>query len=205
MTIWEQLNASASDTVEEVAQSVVQIVSEQEGAFGAGVVWRSDGIILTNAHVALGRQTVRQLEVVLSDNRKFGAKLLAYDKSADLAVLEIEADNLTPITLGDSSALQPGQYLMALGHPWGMVDALTGGVVIGVGANLPESDAREWVATSLKMRPGHSGGALFNAEGELVGINTMIRGPEVSYAVPVNIAKIFMHDALKQLQREQVL
>jgi len=88
---------------------------------------------------------------------------------------------------------------MAAGHPWGVVDALTGGVVIGMGANLPEQfDDREWLALDMKMRPGHSGGPLVNSAGQLVGINTLIRGPEVSFAIPVHVVKAFLKDSLGQ-------
>lgn len=200
MTIWQQINQSLGDVTAQVARSVVQIIGE-EGSIGAGTIWSSDGFILTNAHVALGRRNPRTLSVIMHDNRQLPAKLVAYDKTADLAVLEVDTNDLPSIAIGDSSCLQAGQYLMALGHPWGMIDALTGGVVIGIGDQLPESDGRDWIALDMKMRPGHSGGALFNSDGQLVGINTMIRGPEVSFAVPVNTATQFLKEVFAQYQK----
>ncbi len=199
--IWEQINHSAADVVAQVARSVVQLVSD-EGSVGAGTVWDANGIILTNAHVAIGRRSPRRLEAILADNRRVAASLVAYDEKQDLAALEIHADKLVPIRIGDSSLVKPGDYMMALGHPWGMVDALTAGVVIGRGENLPEMEGREWIALDMKMRPGHSGGALFSASGEMMGVNTLIRGPEVSFAVPVNRARAFMRDVLRANKRE---
>jgi S1-C subfamily serine protease len=201
-SIWEQINHSAADVVAQVGRSVVQLVSD-EGSVGAGTVWHAKGIILTNAHVAVGRRSPRRLEAILADNRRVVASLVAYDEKHDLAALEIHADNLAPIRIGDSSLVKPGDYMMALGHPWGMVDALTAGVVIGQGENLPEMEGREWIALDMKMRPGHSGGALFNTSGELMGVNTLIRGPEVSFAVPVNRARAFMKDVLKADERDR--
>jgi S1-C subfamily serine protease len=199
--IWEQINRSAADVVAQVARSVVQLVSD-EGSVGAGTVWDANGIILTNAHVAIGRRSPRRLEAILADNRRVAASLVAYDEKQDLAALEIHTDKLVPIRIGDSSLVKPGDYMMALGHPWGMVDALTAGVVIGRGENLPEMEGREWIALDMKMRPGHSGGALFSASGEMMGVNTLIRGPEVSFAVPVNRARAFMRDVLRANKRE---
>lgn len=204
MTIWEQINQQAADLVERVARSVVQLQGE-EGSVGAGVIWRDDGLILTNAHVAVGRRKPRDLNVIFYDNQKTTAHLIAYDEERDLAALQVSTQHLTQIERGDSSKVNAGDYMMALGHPWGMIDALTAGVVIGRGENLPEMAGREWIALDMKMRPGHSGGALFNTSGELIGINTLIRGPEVSFAVPVNDAKIFMRDVLKQTDRERVV
>ena len=196
VSVWEQINQGAADVVTKVQQSLVQIVSDM-GSIGAGSVWRSDGLILTNAHVVVGPQAQANLRVVLADGRSFPATILAADSKRDLALLQIDAQELPTIMRGSSSTLQPGQYVMALGHPWGVLDALTGGVVIGTGYNLPEqADGREWIALDLKMRPGHSGGPLFNVQGELVGINTMIRGPQVSFAIPADLATAFVNETL---------
>lgn len=190
--IWQQVNQSAAISVEAVRATLVQIVSE-DGGIGAGTIWHSDGLIVTNAHVVLGRHARRGLRVILPDSAEYPAQILATDQERDLAALAIDARDLPTIAVGKSGDLAPGQWLMAIGHPWGVIDSITAGVVIGTGDKLPEvGDKREWIALDMKMRPGHSGGPLFNGTGEIVGINTMIRGPEVSFAVPVDEVKRFL-------------
>ena len=110
----------------------------------------------------------------------------------------MEASDLPTIDLGESSRVKPGQLVLAMGHPWGVVGAVAAGVVIGVGAHWPEmpSSQRDFVVVSLKLRPGNSGGPLVDVHGRLVGINSMITGPEVGMAVPVHVAKVFLRDAI---------
>lgn len=120
--------------------------------------------------------------------------------------MAIQARDLPTITVGSSANLQVGQWLIAIGHPWGVLDAITAGVVIGTGNNLPElADKRDWIALDMKMRPGHSGGPLFNQAGEIVGINTMIQGPEVSYAVPVDVVTQFLHHTIGSYHPQNVV
>lgn len=191
----QQLNDALAGTVDAVRASLVQIVNGR-GA-GAGTIWHSDGLIVTNAHVVRGRH---HLYAVLPDGRKLPATIIAYDEMLDLAALAVDADGLPTITPGDSRQLQPGQWVMAVGHPWGVLNAVTSGVVIGVGAQLPEvgqmQPGREWIALDLHMRPGHSGGPVVDAAGRLVGINTMITGPDVGFAIPVHVVKAFLKAAL---------
>ncbi len=189
----QQLNAEMATIVEGVWHSMVHIHNGRGGA-GAGTVWHPDGLILTNAHVA-GR---RSLKVTLSDGRTLPARLLAYDATHDLAALAVDAIGLPAIELGDSRQLQPGQWVLALGHPWGVPGAVTAGVVIGVGP-LPEiaTPQRELIHLGLHLRPGHSGGPLVDVRGRLVGINTMMAGPDVGVAVPVHVVKAFLHQALE--------
>jgi serine protease Do len=192
-SLLEQLNNDMADVVAGVRRSLVQVMDGRGGA-GAGTIWHSDGLIVTNAHVVA--RGVRQ--VVLSDGRTLPARVLARDESHDLAALTVEASDLPTIQPGESRALQAGQWVMALGHPWGITDAVTGGVVIGKGADLLElsGTGREWVAVSLHLRPGHSGGPLFDTEGRLVGVNTLMTGPDVGVAVPVDVVKAFLKRAL---------
>ncbi|MEL6308742.1 MAG: trypsin-like peptidase domain-containing protein [Chloroflexota bacterium] len=192
--IWQQINDVAADAVTTVQESLVQIVTENNG-IGAGTIWQADGLVITNAHVVIERgRERRNLEVVLQNGERYPAQILVADEKLDIAALAIPAHDLPTIKIGDSSRLQAGQWLMASGHPWGMLDALTAGIVIGTGDKLPEvgNDRRDWIALDMKMRPGHSGGPLFNHDGEIIGINTMIRGPEVSFAVPVDVVKAFL-------------
>ncbi|MBI5667526.1 MAG: trypsin-like peptidase domain-containing protein [Chloroflexi bacterium] len=191
----QQLNDALANTIDAVRASLVQIVNGR-GA-GAGTIWHADGLIVTNAHVVRGRHG---LNVVLPDGRRLPADVIAYDEALDLAALSVPASGLPTIELGDSRQLKPGQWVMAVGHPWGVLGAVTSGVVIGVGAQLPEvgqvQPGREWLALDLHMRPGHSGGPVVDADGRLVGINTMITGPDVGFAIPVHTVKGFLKAAL---------
>lgn len=188
----QQLNAEMANVVDRVRGSLVQITNGGNGA-GAGTIWHPEGLIITNAHV------VRRpsLNVTLSDGRRLPARVLAYDQNLDLAALRVNARNLPTIELGDSKRLQPGDWVLALGHPWGVTGAATAGVVIAVG--VPPELAplgRELVQVSLHLRPGHSGGPLVDVRGRLVGVNTMMAGPDVGLAVPVHVVKGFLRRAL---------
>lgn len=201
--------------VDQVRRSLVQVSNvsgrgreftmDQPPGSGAGTIWHPDGLILTNAHVV--RQ--RALSVTLADGRVLPARLLAHDRELDLAALAVEAKDLPAIALGESTKLRPGELVLALGHPWGVVGAVTAGVVIGVGVarqagRLLEGGEwqgrrnadREWITASLHVRPGFSGGPLVDAQGRLVGINTIMAGPGVGVAVPVHVAKAFLKEAL---------
>ncbi len=190
----QQLNDEQAALIERIQSSLVQINNGRRG-IGAGVIWQSDGIIVTNAHVIRRRD----LEVTFSDGRTLPARLLAYDQDNDIAALSVDATDLPAIELGDSTQLQPGQLVLALGHPWGITSAATAGVLLGAGARWPEmpGSGREWVAVSLRLRPGNSGGPLVDASGRLLGINTIMTGPEMGMAVPVNVVKKFMRQALR--------
>ncbi len=188
MNILQQLNDDLSSTVETARRGLVEIHNGRGGA-GAGIVWRGDGLIVTNAHV-LSRG---HLKVKLQDGRVFPARVVAHDVEHDVAALAIDANGLAAIPVGDSGSLKPGEWVVALGHPWGVVGAASAGIVIGTGADLPEMPGnREWIAVSLHLRPGHSGGPLVDRHGRVVGINTMINGPDVGVAVPVDVVKQFM-------------
>jgi serine protease Do len=187
-----ELNAQVAGVVEGVQRSLVQIKNGHHGE-GAGTVWHPDGLVLTNAHV-VGR---RHLRVTLPGRDPLPARLLAHSADLDLAALAVEAHDLPTIELGDSRHLRPGDWVLALGHPWGVVGAGTFGVVAGLGKRLPEMprSRREWIAVSLHLRPGYSGGPLVNARGRLVGINTIMAGPDVGLAVPVHVVKAFLRQA----------
>ncbi len=191
----QELNDALANRIDHVHESLVQI-SNGRGA-GAGTIWHSDGLIITNAHVIRGHNN---LNVTLSDGRTFPASVIAADDQLDLAALSINANDLPTIQTGDSHKLKAGQWVMAVGHPWGVQGAVTSGVVIGVGDQLPEmgqmQPGREWIALSLHMRPGHSGGPVVDSEGKLVGINTMITGPDVGFAIPSHVVKAFLKDAI---------
>jgi serine protease Do len=184
----QQLNQEISTIVEKAGRSLVKIGDFRRGA-GAGTILHADGLILTNAHVV----RFNRAEVTLPDGHKLEAKVLAHDPGLDLAALSVSANDLPTLELGDSAALQPGQLVFALGHPWGVPGAVSAGPVINVGLPPENSrSSREFVQAGLQLRPGHSGGPMINAQGQLIGINTMITGPEVGLAVPAHIIKGFL-------------
>ena len=194
-TLLQQLNTEMAHVVGDVRRALVEVRGGERGA-GSGTIWHSDGLILTNAHV------VRRspLTVTLADGRTLPARLLAHDARHDLAALAVDSTGLPTVELGNSRDLQPGQWVIALGHPWGVRGAVTAGVVIGVGREWPDTPRAplggELIAVDLPLRPGNSGGPLVDVRGRLVGINTMITGPTVGLAVPVHAAKAFLHQAL---------
>jgi serine protease Do len=191
MSVLEQLNGALSGIVAEVCRSVVQVRDEARGA-GAGTIWHADGLIVTNAHVARHGP----LKVALYDGRVLPAQLIARDDARDLAALSIDARDLPTIRVGSSRALHAGQWVMSLGHPWGVLNAASGGVVIGSRVpELPDADA-DLVVCDLHLRPGNSGGPLFDAQGRLVGVNTLITSPSVGVAVGVDAVKAFLKGAL---------
>jgi serine protease Do len=191
----EALNERLADVASRVMDSLVQ-VRDAAGGAGAGVILHPQGLILTSAHVIRDRQ----VRIGTRDGREFVARLLARSPARDLALLDVDVGELPAIELGDSRTLAPGAWVMALGHPWGVLGGTTSGVVIGIGQHLPEAPSRgealSWIAVSAHLRPGHSGGPLVDHAGRLVGINTMMAGPDVGLAVPVDDAKGYLQQAL---------
>ncbi len=195
-TTLQEMNTDLAAMAHAAGRSLVQVRAGRHGA-GAGTIWHADGLVLTNAHVV---STSRHLVVELPDGTTLPARLLAYDQANDLAALSVAASGLPTIPLGDSRSLKAGQWVLAIGHPWGVRGAVTGGVVIGTGDYWPETpySGRELIAAALPLRPGNSGGPLLDVEGRLVGINAMITGPHIAYAVPVHVAKAFLRQALTE-------
>ena len=210
-TILQQLSDAMADVSANIHPSLVQLTDDR-GSIGAGTIWHSDGLIITNAHVVIERgrhapsfrghrrmnmRQIRNLSATLADGRKLPVQVIAIDVQHDLAALSIDANDLSTIEIGDSQAVRAGDWVMAMGHPWGVKDSLTAGVVISVGTDLPEMHTgREWLALDLRLRPGHSGGPLVDVNGKIIGINTLITGPEVGFAVPVETVKTFLKDNL---------
>ena len=188
-TLLQQISQGVEQLVVRTRLSLVEVRSGSRG-IRSGAVWHSGGLVLTNAHV-VGNGPVR---VKFGDGIEAPASMLAKDDALDVAALMVEVEGLIPIELGDSSGLLPGQWVLAVGHPWGAKGAATAGIVIGSGADLPLTTPpnREWIAVDLTLRPGHSGGPLVDAEGRLVGICTMMAGPDVGMAVPVHVVKGFL-------------
>lgn len=191
---WHSLDAEMATAVDEVHTSLVQLTNGRRGG-GAGTIWHSDGLILTNAHVVRRRAP----RVTLWDGRDFPSRLLALDEKRDLAALRIDAHNLPTIKPGDSRRLAAGTWVLAVGHPWGVVGAVSAGTIIAVGRPLEWPNfPGELIQTSLWLRPGHSGGPLVDGNGRLLGINTMISGPQVGLAIPFHIVKAFLKENLSR-------
>ncbi|MBI4336914.1 MAG: trypsin-like peptidase domain-containing protein [Chloroflexi bacterium] len=194
----DQLNVELAAVVERMGRSLVQVRNGRRGA-GAGTIWHPDGLVVTNAHVASGSH----LSVVLPNGTSLPARILVSGPDLDLAALMVDATGLPAVAVGDSRKLQPGQWVLAMGHPWGVLGAGATGVVIGVGPDLPgiPQFQHEWVVVDLRLRPGNSGGPLIDGQGRLVGVNTMIVGPNVGMAVPAHVVKAFLRKALLELGR----
>ena len=195
MDLIQQLNGDMSTLVDALYPSLVQIHNGHQG-HGAGTIWHEAGLVITNAHVIAGRGR-GGLYVTLPDGRRLRAKVLARDADRDLAALEIDAGELATIELGNARRLRSGDWVLALGHPWGVAGAVTAGNVSATGAP-PEMRwaGGDLIQVSLQLRPGHSGGPLVDAGGRLVGINMMIAGPDVGLAIPVHTAKDFLRGHL---------
>jgi serine protease Do len=157
---------------------------------GSGFIVSADGVILTNAHVV---KDASEVTVKLTDRREYRAKVLGSDAKTDVAVLKIEARDLPVVTLGDSKQLRPGEWVLAIGSPFGFDNTVTAGVVSAKGRSLPDDSAVPFIQTDVAVNPGNSGGPLFNGRGEVVGMNSQIYSRSggyqgVSFAIPIDVA-----------------
>lgn len=194
-TILEEFSNAMASLNRDALRSLVQ-VRRAKRSIGSGGIWHENGLIVTNAHVVADRRgPADNLSVSLPDGQTLAARVVAFDGRADLAALQVEAKHLPAFSLGDSRHLQPGEFVWALGFPWGIHGGATIGTVIGVGTQVGDlrGDGRQWLAASLHLRPGHSGGPMVDAQGRLVGINTLMNGPDVGVAIPVHVVQEFLH------------
>ncbi|MBL6751664.1 MAG: Do family serine endopeptidase [Nevskia sp.] len=158
---------------------------------GSGFIISSDGVVLTNSHVVRDASSVT---VTLYNRREYIAKVLGLDPATDIAVLKIDASDLPTIRLGDSGALKVGDYVLAIGTPFGFDQTATSGIVSAVRRPLPDAPYIPFIQTDAAVNPGNSGGPLFNAHGEVIGINAQIYSRTgayegLSFAIPINLAK----------------
>jgi serine protease Do len=161
---------------------IVQVYTEGRGG-GTGFVWHKDGRIITNNHV-VSRDDLK-VQVLLSDGRRLSAKVLHRNPQLDLAVLKVSADNLQPLIVGKSSALRVGEWVFAIGHPWGQRWVVTAGIMSTISEVELEKDlTAQYIKSDVRLAPGNSGGPLLNADGEVVGINAMIFGGDLSVSIP---------------------
>ena len=159
---------------------------------GSGVIIDANrGLVITNHHVIA---QARRVVITLQDRRTFDAEFLGSDPTTDIALLRIDADNLTELTLSDSDALRVGDFVLAIGNPFGLGQTVTSGIVSALGRNqIGIVDTEDFIQTDASINPGNSGGALIDIEGNLVGINTAILNPSVSsgigFAIPSNMVE----------------
>lgn len=165
---------------------------------GSGIILSRDGYILTNNHVVNGAD---EISVRLSDRSVLEAKLVGGDELSDLAVLKVDGSRLPTVNIGNSDALEVGEWVMAIGSPFGFEHSVTAGVVSAKGRNLSNGNYVPFIQTDVAINPGNSGGPLFNLEGEVVGINSQIYSRSggfmgLSFAIPINVAM----DVVEQLK-----
>ena len=189
------LNGEMTRALKEVLQRVqrnLAVVHNGRHGAGAGVIWRADGLILTNNHV-VQRGHIR---VALDDGREFAARIVHADPEIDLALLRIEADDLPPSSPVDSRGLRVGELVFAVGHPWGQRGYVTAGIVSGLGTAVTRGRRKSIpiVRSDVHLAPGNSGGPLVNAVGGVVGINTMIVGGDQGVAIPSHLADAFVQE-----------
>ncbi len=175
--------------------------SQREHGLGSGVIVNASGYILTNNHVVEGAKDVK---VLLSDNRQFDAKVVGTDAKTDIAILKVNATKLPVLTFGDSSKMQAGNFVLAIGNPFGLNQTVTLGIVSATGrGGLGIEDYEDFIQTDAAINPGNSGGALINEQGDLIGINTAILtgggggNQGVGFAIPINMARNVMNQILK--------
>ncbi len=157
---------------------------------GSGFIVSADGLILTNAHVV---RDAKDVTVKLTDRREFPAKVLGSDPKTDVAVLRIDAKNLPVVPIGSARDLKVGEWVLAIGSPFGFENSVTAGVVSAKGRSLPDDSFVPFIQTDVAVNPGNSGGPLFNARGEVVGINSQIFSHTggyqgLSFAIPIDLA-----------------
>ena len=159
-------------------------------SLGSGFIISSDGYLLTNAHVV---NEADEILVRLVDKREFKAKLIGADARTDIALLKIDASNLPKVTIGDANKLKVGEWVAAIGSPFGLENTMTVGIVSAKGRALPQENYVPFIQTDAAVNPGNSGGPLFNLAGEVVGINSQIYSQTggsvgLSFAIPIDVA-----------------
>ena len=159
-------------------------------SLGSGFIISADGYILTNAHVVEGAD---EITVRLTDKREFKAKVIGADKRTDVALIKIEATGLPMVKMGDPNKLRVGEWVLAIGSPFGFDNTVTAGIVSGKGRSLPQENLVPFIQTDAAVNPGNSGGPLFNLRGEVVGINSQIYSRTggymgLSFAIPIDLA-----------------
>jgi serine protease Do len=169
-----------------VRSFTVELRARSGATLGSGVVWQGDGLIVTNAHVVRDQRPI----VVTASSGETEGRVLAVDSRRDLALLSIGAPGLRAAPIGDVEALRPGSLVLALGHPMGVANAMSLGVVHTV---TTRRGMPRYIASDLRLAPGNSGGPLVDSTGRVVGINAMIMGG-LGVAIPSSVVRRFLHE-----------
>ncbi len=177
--------------IKKAQASIVQVRNEGRGV-GTGIIWSADGYVITNHHVVPTDKST--IQVHLSDDRILEAKVIDRHPKQDLAMLHIAADNLQAASVGDSSKLRVGEWVFAIGNPWGQRGVVTAGIVSGISATKENGDdsPRRYIKSDVHLAPGNSGGPLLDAEGKVIGINAMIFGGDLAVAIPSNVVSSWL-------------
>ena len=183
--IGDAATALARQALDSVAQIVDGTPARGYPAGGSGVIVNPRGLIVTNAHVVRGRSA----NVTLHDGTGLEGRIVAREDAVDLAALSVEREDLAALEFGDSRALRPGQLVLAVGHPQGLADAVTLGVISRPPA---EGDQRELIASNITLNHGNSGGPLLDASGRLIGVNAMVAGPGLGLSIPAQTVRRFI-------------
>lgn len=168
---------------------------------GSGFIFRQDGLILTNAHVVDGADRVT---VTLTSGRRYPGRVIGEDRRMDVAVVEIQANNLPVVNMGNSDRLKPGEWAIAIGNPLGLDNTVTVGIISGTGRSSRDIGARgrnvNFIQTDAAINPGNSGGPLLNQRGQVIGINTaIIQGAQgLGFAIPINQAQQIANQLISQ-------
>jgi serine protease Do len=173
--------------IERVQDGVVEVRGRGRGV-GAGILWNGGGRVMTNYHVVEG--TGGRPQILLRDGRRYETRTVAENPALDLAMLEVDATDLPGLPIGDSSSLRIGELVIAVGHPWGQKGVITMGIVSGLGQvhGIHTRRVSDYIRSDVRLAPGNSGGPLVNARGEVIGVNSMIFGGDLSVAVPSHVA-----------------
>jgi Do/DeqQ family serine protease len=184
------------------------IERETEAAGSGVIVDAAQGYVLTNAHVV---ENATSIEVTTKDNHRFNAKLIGRDPDTDIAVLQIPANGLTAVPIGDSDRLQVGDFVLAIGNPFGLGQTVTSGIVSALGRSPGIEGYEDFIQTDASINPGNSGGPLVDLQGRVVGINTAILAPSggnigIGFAVPINMARQVMDQLISygEIRRGQI-
>jgi serine protease Do len=183
-------SAALTDIFERVQPGIVQVRTGGHGG-GTGIVWNADGRIITNHHVVARNNAA--IEVHFSDGCTMEAKVVDRNPRLDLALLKVNGENLKALPAGDSSRLRIGEWVFAIGHPWGQRWVVTAGIVSAISSvKLADNLTTQYIKSDVRLAPGNSGGPLLDADGNVVGINAMIFGGDLSVAIPSNVVSTWL-------------